>query len=94
MGRLIKDHKKLKTKRRIKIIDNPTERERLENSSKRERTNMVAQEAFVEETIRKVGQEKLLTIGEIIDISIYGDLSEAFNERKPRNVTRTQAIRL
>jgi len=40
---------------------------------------LVAQEDSVAETIRKVGLEKLLSIGEIID-KYYGDLEEAFNE--------------
>ena len=39
----------------------------------------ITQEDSVAETIRKVGLEKLLSIGEIID-KYYGDLTEAFNE--------------
>ena len=39
----------------------------------------ITQEDSVEETIRKVGLEKLLSIGEIID-KYYEDLTEAFNE--------------
>jgi len=40
---------------------------------------MLTQEKSVEETIKKMGLEKLLWIGEIID-KYYGDLTEAFNE--------------
>jgi len=40
---------------------------------------LVAQKDSIAETIRKVGLEKLLSIGEIID-KYYGDLEEAFNE--------------
>jgi len=40
---------------------------------------LVAQEDSIAETIRKVGLEKLLSIGEIID-KYYSDLEEAFNE--------------
>ncbi|KAG4104127.1 hypothetical protein H8356DRAFT_1072128 [Neocallimastix lanati (nom. inval.)] len=57
----------VKNQKETKIIDNPTEKDRLESNSKREQTAMVAQEGSVEETIRKVRLEKLLTIGEIID---------------------------
>jgi len=40
---------------------------------------MVTQEDSKEEAIRKVGLEKLLTIGEIID-KYYRDLLEVLNE--------------
>ena len=40
---------------------------------------MIIQEDSVAETIKKLGIEKLLSIGEIID-KYYGDLTEAFNE--------------
>jgi len=40
---------------------------------------MLTQKDSVEETIKKVGLKKLLSIGEIID-KYYGDLIGAFNE--------------
>jgi len=40
---------------------------------------LIIQEDSVAETIKKLGIEKLLSIGEIID-KYYGDLTEAFNE--------------
>jgi len=47
--------------------NNLTEKDRPESNPKRELTTIVEQEHSVEETIRKVGLEKLLTICEIID---------------------------
>jgi len=49
------------------------------DSQKKERLAMLTQEDSEEETIKKVGLEKIMTIGEIIG-KYYGDLTEAFNE--------------
>jgi len=52
---------------------------------------LLPQEDSIEETIKKVGLERLLLIGEIID-KYYGDLTEAFNEEIAK--TLPNAIRL
>jgi len=62
-----------------KIDKNPTESNALKDSQTKDYLAMITQEDSVAETIKKVGLEKLLSIGEIID-KYYGDLIEAFNE--------------
>jgi len=58
---------------------------------------LITQEDSVVEAIKKVGLEKLLSIGEIID-KYYGDLTEAFNEEiaetLPEHMTCHRIVRL
>jgi len=70
---------KAKNPKENKSKKNPTENKALEDSQTNDHLAMITQEDSVAETIKKVGLEKLLSIGEIID-KYYGDLTEAFNE--------------
>jgi len=67
------------------------EKVELKNSQKRDPLAMLTQEDSIEETIKKVGLEKLLLIGEIID-KYYGDLTKVFNEEIDETFARAQAI--
>ena len=68
---------KNKNLKESKVDKNPTENAALKDSQVKNHLAMITQEDSVAETIKKVGLEKLLSIGEI---KYYGDLTEAFNE--------------
>ncbi|KAG4097740.1 hypothetical protein H8356DRAFT_940515 [Neocallimastix lanati (nom. inval.)] len=70
---------KSKNLKENKINKNPTENVATKDSQEKDNITMITQEDSVAETIKKVGLEKLLSIGEIIG-KYYGDLTEAFNE--------------
>ena len=70
---------KTKNLKESEINKNPTESSTQKDSQTKDHLAMITQEDSIAETIRKVGLEKLLSIGEIID-KYYGDLTEAFNE--------------
>ncbi|ORY21973.1 hypothetical protein LY90DRAFT_515797 [Neocallimastix californiae] len=75
------------TERITKIINQMVDNQKLKrhekveqkDSQKKDHLVLITQEDSVVEAIKKVGLEKLLSIGEIID-KYYGDLTEAFNE--------------